>query len=53
MTKRTDPRSGEETFRLSNLHRGEPGAGLFMLPPGYQLRDASFRVNVVPDKKEE
>jgi hypothetical protein len=37
MTKRTDPRSGEESFRLTNVQRGEPGADLFLLPPGYQL----------------
>jgi hypothetical protein len=37
MTKRTDPRTGEETFHLSNVHRGEPGADLFVVPPGYQL----------------
>lgn len=37
-TKRTDPRSGEETFRLANVRRGEPGAELFQVPPGsYQL----------------
>jgi hypothetical protein len=37
MTKRTDPRTGEETFRLTNVLRGEPGSDLFMLPPGYQI----------------
>jgi hypothetical protein len=37
MTKHTDPRSGEETFRLTNVQRGEPPAYLFVLPPGYQL----------------
>ncbi len=37
MTKHTDPRTGEETFRLTNVQRGEPGYDLFMLPPGYQI----------------
>jgi hypothetical protein len=37
MTRHSDPRTGEETFRLANVHRGEPGADLFLLPPGYQL----------------
>lgn len=39
MTKRTDPRTGEETFHLNNVRRGEPGADLFMVPPGYQLTE--------------
>ena len=50
MTKRTDPRSGEETFRLTNVHRGEPGADLFLLPPGYQLAPQFFQLT---PKKEE
>jgi hypothetical protein len=37
MTKHTDPRTGEETFRLANVHRGEPGAYLFMVPAEYQI----------------
>ncbi|HUI58353.1 MAG TPA: hypothetical protein VLY04_25445 [Bryobacteraceae bacterium] len=37
MTKHSDPRTGEETFRLENVRRGDPGADLFMVPPGYQL----------------
>jgi len=36
MTKHTDPRTGEETFRLANVHRGEPSPGLFMVPPDYK-----------------
>jgi hypothetical protein len=51
MTKRTDPRTGEETFRLDNVHRGEPGAGLFLVPPGYQMVVNATRTISV--KKEE
>ncbi len=29
MTKRSDPRSGEETFKLTNIHKGEPSPVLF------------------------
>ena len=36
MTKHTDPRTGEETFRLANLHRGEPAANLFVVPADYK-----------------
>jgi hypothetical protein len=44
LTKRNDPRTGEETFRLANVHRGEPGADLFLLPPGYQLTEQPGKV---------
>jgi hypothetical protein len=37
MTKRSDPRTGDETFRLANVRRGEPGAYLFQVPAGYQI----------------
>ena len=37
MTRHTDPRSGEESFRLINIRRGEPGAYLFQVPAGYQI----------------
>jgi len=37
MTRHSDPRSGEETFRLSNVNRNEPPSYLFQVPPGYQL----------------
>jgi len=39
MTKNSDPRSGDQTFRLSNVRRGEPGAYLFQPPAGYQIND--------------
>jgi uncharacterized coiled-coil protein SlyX len=39
MSKHSDPRTGEETFRLSNVRRGEPGQDLFMVPPGYTVTE--------------
>jgi hypothetical protein len=38
MTKHTDPRTGEETFRLVNVHVGEPAANLFVVPADYKER---------------
>ncbi|HEV3202389.1 MAG TPA: hypothetical protein VGZ73_31045, partial [Bryobacteraceae bacterium] len=32
MTKHSDPRTGEEIFRLTNISRAEPGADLFLVP---------------------
>jgi hypothetical protein len=37
MTKHSDPRTGEESFRLVNVSRTEPPAYLFQIPAGYQL----------------
>jgi hypothetical protein len=39
MTKHSDPRTGDETFRMTNIHRGEPGAYLFQPPAGYQINE--------------
>ncbi|HWB83871.1 MAG TPA: hypothetical protein VG675_07005 [Bryobacteraceae bacterium] len=39
MTKHSDPRTGEETFRLTNISRGEPNQSLFQVPAGYQMTD--------------
>jgi hypothetical protein len=39
MTKQNDPRTGENTFRLSNVKLGEPDATLFQVPAGYQLTE--------------
>ena len=36
MTKHSDPRTGEETFRLTNIRRGEPSPDLFQPPAGCQ-----------------
>ena len=32
-----DPRSGESTFRLTNINRSEPARNLFEVPPDYRL----------------
>jgi hypothetical protein len=38
-SKHTDPRTGDETFRLTNIQRGEPGAYLFQPPSGYTINE--------------
>jgi hypothetical protein len=40
LTRSTDPRSGEEVFRLINVSRSEPAAYLFQVPAGYQVLEA-------------
>jgi hypothetical protein len=39
LTRSTDPRSGEEVFKLVNVNRSEPAAYLFQVPAGYQVLD--------------
>jgi hypothetical protein len=38
MTKHTDPRSGETTYRLSGINRAEPNPSLFELPAGTTVK---------------
>jgi hypothetical protein len=39
VTKHSDPRTGDESFRLTNISRAEPAAYLFQLPAGYQINE--------------
>jgi hypothetical protein len=42
MTRHSDPRTGETTYSLSDITRGEPAAGLFDVPPDYTIQDSSY-----------
>ena len=42
MTRHSDPRTGETSYSLSNITRGEPAAGLFDVPPDYTIQDSSY-----------
>ena len=37
MARTSDPRSGETTYRLTNVKRGEPPADLFKVPSDYRM----------------
>jgi hypothetical protein len=39
MTKHRDPRSGEMTYRLTNINRGEPDRSLFEVPADYTVEE--------------
>ena len=41
MSKRSDPRTGEQTFRLTNIVRAEPDASLFTVPADFKVMDGS------------
>ena len=42
MTRHSDPRTGETSYSLSNITRGEPAAGLFDVPADYTIQDSSY-----------
>jgi hypothetical protein len=42
MTRHSDPRTGETSYSLSNITRGEPAAGLFDVPPDYTIQESSY-----------
>ena len=37
MTKHSDPRMGETTYKLTNLQSSEPSKALFQVPPDYKM----------------
>lgn len=39
LTKRTDPRYGVQTVRVTDLRREEPDASMFAVPPDYRVSD--------------
>jgi hypothetical protein len=43
LTRHSDPRSGDTTYRLTNVVRGEPDPSLFTVPPDYTVKDTEIR----------
>jgi hypothetical protein len=49
MSRQSDPRTGETTYKLTNINRAEPAKSLFEVPPGYTVKDgAPFGPTFVP-----
>ncbi|HEX8720950.1 MAG TPA: hypothetical protein VF736_10000 [Pyrinomonadaceae bacterium] len=46
MTRHSDPRSGENTYRLTNISRAEPAAALFQVPSDYTVKDTTAPTGV-------
>jgi hypothetical protein len=46
MTRHADPRSGETTYKLTNIQRVEQVRSLFEIPTGYSINDATRAVRV-------
>jgi hypothetical protein len=51
MSKRSDPRTGEMVYRLTQLDRSEPAAALFQVPADYTIKDVMSKVRL--DRKPE
>lgn len=49
--KHSDPRSGENTYRLENLKREEPAATLFAVPSDYTVTDLRARIEARKEEK--
>ncbi len=43
LTKHSDPRTGESTYRLQNIIRAEPDRSLFMVPADYTVKETGIR----------
>jgi hypothetical protein len=43
MTKHSDPRNGDTTYRLMNVVQAEPHRSLFEVPPDYTFRESVIR----------
>jgi hypothetical protein len=49
MSRHSDPRTGETTYKLTNINRAEPAKSLFEVPVGYTLKEgAPFGPTFVP-----
>jgi hypothetical protein len=44
LSKRSDPRSGEMVYRLTQLDRSEPAAALFQVPSDYTIKDMESKM---------
>jgi hypothetical protein len=50
LSKSSDPRMGDTTYRLTNVQRSEPAANLFQVPEDYTVKDAPVPTVRVQDR---
>jgi hypothetical protein len=43
LTRHSDPRTGESSYRLTNILRAEPDQSLFLVPSDYTIKDTGIR----------
>src|SRR5215217_4866124 len=54
MTRHSDPRTGETTYKLTNINRSEPAKSLFEVPSDYTVKEGPGvgpRIGPLPRKK--
>jgi hypothetical protein len=51
MTRHSDPRSGEMTYKLTNINRSEPAKSLFEVPSDYTIKDIHVGAPMIPRRK--
>lgn len=49
-SRRSDPRFGETTYKLTNIQRSEPAAALFQVPSDFRVQEGSWR-KLMPGKE--
>jgi hypothetical protein len=52
MTKRTDPRTGTTTYRLTNINRSEPAPTLFQVPSDYTVIEPDNRRMIIKEDQQ-
>jgi hypothetical protein len=50
LSKRNDPRMGEQTFKLTNIQRGEPDPSLFTVPSDFAVTEGGARTIIYKTK---
>jgi hypothetical protein len=51
LSKRNDPRMGEQTFKLTNIQRSEPDPSLFTVPSDYKISEGGAKTVVYRTKQ--
>ena len=51
LTKHSDPRSGDNIYRVGSIRREEPAAALFTVPADYKVKDVMANVQRMIEKK--
>lgn len=48
MTRHSDPRNGETTYKLTNINRSEPAKSLFEVPAGFTVKEMQMGPVIAP-----
>jgi hypothetical protein len=51
LSKRSDPRMGEQTFKLTNIQRAEPDPSLFTVPSDFKVTEGGARTVMYKSKQ--